>query len=161
METSGSSSAWCCSARCWPGICVSSSSSFYLWMSARSVLIRDITSLSVRFKRRYKNLNTVCFFVLSLQTIYKQCKIDHGDHASVPTVSLLPSNHTTPNTSVTPTKRLVYNMYLMAEAAFTRADGTHLFSVFIYNWIFFLLKNLQITEKVPEMMQITVCPTQK
>lgn len=52
-------------------------------------------------------------------------------------------------------------MYLMAEAAFTRADGTHLFSVFIYNWIFFLLKNLQITEKVPEMMQITVCPTQK
>uniref|UniRef100_A0A8D0D6F7 LMBR1 domain containing 2b n=3 Tax=Teleostei TaxID=32443 RepID=A0A8D0D6F7_SANLU len=50
----------------------------------------------------------LCFlivFILPLDvstTIYKQCKIDHEEHASVPTS--LPSNHTAANTSVTPTK---------------------------------------------------------
>lgn len=52
----------------------------------------------------------LCFlivFILPLDvstTIYKQCKIDHEEHVSVPTGSPLPSNHTAGNTSVTPTK---------------------------------------------------------
>nr|XP_020443369.1 LMBR1 domain-containing protein 2 [Monopterus albus] len=53
----------------------------------------------------------LCFlivFILPLDvstTIYKQCKIDHKESTSVPTGSPLPFNHTTANTSVTPTKR--------------------------------------------------------
>uniref|UniRef100_A0A665TIW4 LMBR1 domain-containing protein 2-B n=1 Tax=Echeneis naucrates TaxID=173247 RepID=A0A665TIW4_ECHNA len=55
----------------------------------------------------------LCFlivFILPLDvstTIYKQCKIDHKTQASVATASPLPSNHTTGNASVPPTKRSV------------------------------------------------------
>lgn len=94
-------------------------------------------SPSLTFMRRHKNLSCECF-MLSLQTIYKQCKIDHEEHVSVPTASPLPSNHTAANTSVTPTKRLVYNMCVMA--AFSWTDVTHLFSVLDYYCIFLSLK---------------------
>uniref|UniRef100_A0A671VKQ0 LMBR1 domain containing 2b n=1 Tax=Sparus aurata TaxID=8175 RepID=A0A671VKQ0_SPAAU len=55
----------------------------------------------------------LCFlivFILPLDvstTIYKQCKIDHEEPASAPTLSPSPSNHTTANTTVTPSKRSV------------------------------------------------------
>lgn len=89
-------------------------------VSTVSSVLRHRKPVNVRFRRLFKNLSTGCLFILSSQTIYKQCKIDHeGVLPSVPTVSPLPSNHTTTNTSVTPTKRLVYNMQLMEEAAST------------------------------------------
>uniref|UniRef100_A0A8C2Z5W3 LMBR1 domain containing 2b n=1 Tax=Cyclopterus lumpus TaxID=8103 RepID=A0A8C2Z5W3_CYCLU len=53
----------------------------------------------------------LCFlivFILPLDvstTIYKQCRIDHEDHASAPTAGPVPSNHTPANASATPTKR--------------------------------------------------------
>ncbi|XP_065821495.1 G-protein coupled receptor-associated protein LMBRD2B-like [Labrus bergylta] len=53
----------------------------------------------------------LCFLIVFIlprdisTTIYKQCKIDHDDHASVPTVNPILSNHTAANTSATPTKR--------------------------------------------------------
>lgn len=116
METSRSSSAWCCSARSWPGICVSSSSLSYLWMSARSVMLGETSILCCQVcpsdsRDLAKTLNSACFFPLSIQTIYKQCIIDHEDHKSLSTVTPLPSNHTTANVSVTPTKRLGGNTY--------------------------------------------------
>ncbi|XP_023255256.1 LMBR1 domain-containing protein 2-B-like [Seriola lalandi dorsalis] len=52
----------------------------------------------------------LCFlivFILPLDvstTIYKQCKIDHEKHKSPPTAGPIPSNHTTANTSATPTQ---------------------------------------------------------
>lgn len=52
--------------------------------------------------------NSIFFLLLSRfprQTIYKQCKIDHEEHITVPTVSPGPAQNTTVNTSVTPTKR--------------------------------------------------------
>lgn len=59
------------------------------------------------------NTGELCFFILFFKTIYKQCKIDHEKTDPIPTVTPLTSNHSTPNATVTPTKRLVSNIYLM------------------------------------------------
>lgn len=107
METLRSSSAWCCLARCWPGICASSSSLFYLWTSARSVPVQVIKNLLFWFDRC--SLNATCAFILSTQTIYNQCKIDR-EQKSVSTFTPLPTNHTTSNGTATPTKRLEKHM---------------------------------------------------
>lgn len=64
METSRSSSAWCCLARCWPGTCVSSSSSFYPWTSARSVPPQVIAGLLDQFEARSLNV------VLCVRSVY-------------------------------------------------------------------------------------------
>ncbi|XP_016084228.1 LMBR1 domain-containing protein 2-B-like isoform X1 [Sinocyclocheilus grahami] len=56
----------------------------------------------------------LCFlivFILPLDvstTIYKQCLIDHEAHAQTPSVSPVLSNQTTPNTSISPSKRVCY-----------------------------------------------------
>ncbi|XP_062290303.1 G-protein coupled receptor-associated protein LMBRD2B [Scomber scombrus] len=58
----------------------------------------------------------LCFlivFILPLDvstTIYKQCKIDHEEHAA-PNASPLPSNHSAANTTVTPTKSTLKACY--------------------------------------------------
>lgn len=63
METLRSSSAWCCLARCWPGICASSSSLFYLWTSARSVPFQVIRNLPIRLERCSLNAYVCLHFV--------------------------------------------------------------------------------------------------
>lgn len=56
------------------------------------------------------SVNSIFYFFPLLsrfarQTIYKQCKIDHEEHKTVPSVSPGPAQNTTANTSVAPTKR--------------------------------------------------------
>lgn len=85
---------------------------WYLCFLIVFILPLDVSTVSTERRRcRYGPLtpaHTWTHSALSSQTIYKQCKIDHDEHVSVPTVGPLPSNHTAPNTSVTPTKRLVH-----------------------------------------------------
>ncbi len=149
---------------------------WYLCFLIVFILPLDVSTVSteVRPSHSWDATRTwaVSVFILSLQTIYKQCKIDHEEHASVPTANPLPSNHTAANTSVTPTKRLVYNVCLMA--AFSWTDVSYLFSVLDYFYVFLFWKIVFILSFftclcIWKMLQwennrirlVVVCPTQK
>lgn len=82
---------------------------WYLCFLIVFILPLDVSTVSTprphaaQVHRTLQRPEPVCS--LSLQTIYNQCKVDHKEHAAVPTVTPLPSNHTAANASVAPTKR--------------------------------------------------------
>lgn len=69
MATSRSSSAWSCSARCWPGTSASSSSSFFPWTSARSVFVLALAQLHL-----LSSVNSIILFFLLLVAL---CSTDY------------------------------------------------------------------------------------
>ena len=86
---------------------------WYLCFLIVFILPLDVSTVSVHAHTHFFEMECIfpygcaCAHILLLQTIYKQCKIDHEDHTPAASVNPVLSNQTTGNSTVTPTKRLV------------------------------------------------------